>query len=703
MNPFGVSGTPSKKRRPPRFRRWLWGHKRWIGAATLGLLAIYGLPLYVKESHFGASEALDPVPFAYRTTGLVGNAESALGRLNELRPLAYEITHADRPRDPAYGGILAETTCLLLLGMPYTVLCMVSSRRPRYCGFGEGCLDFIDVRLRNALHSKWQVLAGMVLVLAWLMFVLRRHWAIELCGFAVMGLGLLATSLRSDGHLTGNSGGSWSVLKTICTVQLAVGFGLAVTVAYLAFYYQGAFPSVECGSCEEFQKIVKDAATPDKQNIGATRLTEQARALDALPSALDPEVNHSWNNPFYRAYSLATLYLFLAVAAVVSWLWLHVKSDRNSAPFQSLLATVISYLAVGFVFAVVYHALYISDAAKYNTLLWPFFKAGTSAVDLTDASSGPDSNAASVPDTNSPDTTASAPLDANPDFLRAALIRSPNLGPLLGMIRARTQSAAVFAQDRPRMVLDPSRLGQAVPVHSVTVQFDFRKTKIEDSKDKDIVAQNDAAVQGFRKFLRSLHDAGYPDSLTYEVTFAGGADRVGGNENYKYAQERVAELALQLKNVMGEQCRKVDGQSQPERRRCDLLQRGFLDAKILDLPVEPKTDSTLRSIALQSLWPEGIPDEDASPEGISRLWRSASAVINIREPDPASAALKMELSEYGCNFEDMVYFSFATFATTGFGDIRPVSRAARFFVILQNILGVVFVGILLASVIGKVA
>jgi hypothetical protein len=78
-------------------------------------------------------------------------------------------------------------------------------------------------------------------------------------------------------------------------------------------------------------------------------------------------------------------------------------------------------------------------------------------------------------------------------------------------------------------------------------------------------------------------------------------------------------------------------------------------------------------------------------------------VINIREPDPASAALKMELSEYGCNFEDMVYFSFATFATTGFGDIRPVSRAARFFVILQNILGVVFVGILLASVIGKVA
>ena len=42
---------------------------------------------------------------------------------------------------------------------------------------------------------------------------------------------------------------------------------------------------------------------------------------------------------------------------------------------------------------------------------------------------------------------------------------------------------------------------------------------------------------------------------------------------------------------------------------------------------------------------------------------------------------------------DMLDFSFASFTTTGFGDIRPISPEARFYVVGEGILEVMFVSI----------
>ena len=52
------------------------------------------------------------------------------------------------------------------------------------------------------------------------------------------------------------------------------------------------------------------------------------------------------------------------------------------------------------------------------------------------------------------------------------------------------------------------------------------------------------------------------------------------------------------------------------------------------------------------------------------------------------------------NFLDLLYFSFTTFTTTGFGDILPVLRHARMLVILEQVTGVLYVAILIARLAG---
>ena len=52
------------------------------------------------------------------------------------------------------------------------------------------------------------------------------------------------------------------------------------------------------------------------------------------------------------------------------------------------------------------------------------------------------------------------------------------------------------------------------------------------------------------------------------------------------------------------------------------------------------------------------------------------------------------------NFATAVYFSFVTITTLGYGDISPVLPLARFLVYMEAIIGVFYMAILVASLIG---
>ena len=51
-------------------------------------------------------------------------------------------------------------------------------------------------------------------------------------------------------------------------------------------------------------------------------------------------------------------------------------------------------------------------------------------------------------------------------------------------------------------------------------------------------------------------------------------------------------------------------------------------------------------------------------------------------------------------FYRLLYFSFTTLTTAGYGDITPVTDQARSFVMIEQFSGVFFVGILIARLAG---
>jgi hypothetical protein len=52
---------------------------------------------------------------------------------------------------------------------------------------------------------------------------------------------------------------------------------------------------------------------------------------------------------------------------------------------------------------------------------------------------------------------------------------------------------------------------------------------------------------------------------------------------------------------------------------------------------------------------------------------------------------------------DLLYFSFTVLTSTGFGDIHPLARQARAFVVLEQVTGVMYVAILIARLTGMTA
>ncbi|TEW56839.1 potassium channel protein [Psychromonas sp. RZ22] len=52
------------------------------------------------------------------------------------------------------------------------------------------------------------------------------------------------------------------------------------------------------------------------------------------------------------------------------------------------------------------------------------------------------------------------------------------------------------------------------------------------------------------------------------------------------------------------------------------------------------------------------------------------------------------------NFPDLVYFSFVTLTTLGFGDVLPLSPIARFLVYIEAVIGVFYMAIVVSSLVG---
>lgn len=77
------------------------------------------------------------------------------------------------------------------------------------------------------------------------------------------------------------------------------------------------------------------------------------------------------------------------------------------------------------------------------------------------------------------------------------------------------------------------------------------------------------------------------------------------------------------------------------------------------------------------------------------LWASAYAIVILF--DPGAIFINPTNNPDGVTgFGDLVYYSLTTLTSTGYGEITPVSPAARALAMLQQIVGVLFVAILIS-------
>jgi len=84
------------------------------------------------------------------------------------------------------------------------------------------------------------------------------------------------------------------------------------------------------------------------------------------------------------------------------------------------------------------------------------------------------------------------------------------------------------------------------------------------------------------------------------------------------------------------------------------------------------------------------------------IWTFAYLLIEINSP--GAIALKNEFDLLTDNPRELIaeimYFSFVTITTLGYGDITPVSPLAQSLVIIQAFVGQIYVAIVIARLVG---
>jgi hypothetical protein len=79
------------------------------------------------------------------------------------------------------------------------------------------------------------------------------------------------------------------------------------------------------------------------------------------------------------------------------------------------------------------------------------------------------------------------------------------------------------------------------------------------------------------------------------------------------------------------------------------------------------------------------------------IW--ALLYLLLLELDPATFN-NMEYGSWQDNFSKIVYFSFVTMTTLGYGEITPALPLARFLAYLEAIMGLFYIAIMVASLVG---
>jgi hypothetical protein len=86
------------------------------------------------------------------------------------------------------------------------------------------------------------------------------------------------------------------------------------------------------------------------------------------------------------------------------------------------------------------------------------------------------------------------------------------------------------------------------------------------------------------------------------------------------------------------------------------------------------------------------------------IWASMYFFISLLDPGAFEGLADMssfQVTVMNAAFMDLLYYSYVTLSTLGYGDITPVSRAAQSLAYLEAICGVMYVAVLVAALVGS--
>ena len=116
----------------------------------------------------------------------------------------------------------------------------------------------------------------------------------------------------------------------------------------------------------------------------------------------------------------------------------------------------------------------------------------------------------------------------------------------------------------------------------------------------------------------------------------------------------------------------------------DSIEQEILGQSRLRLEAAPVLERFI-SKARAGFWPSAVIAHETP-----RVKEIESAAA--RQADPEQPKVETEFAVNPVmSFHDMLYFSFVSFTTTGYGDVRPVSDRLRFWTIVENIMEILFV------------
>lgn len=418
---------------------------------------------------------------------------------------------------------------------------------------------------------------------------------------------------------------------------------------------------------------------------------------------------------------LGELYTLTMILLTLSILSLLLILRKNTIPkYEQVFITLVTFVVDGLLFGMLYYQLYLADGARFNLML----------------------------------KTIGSVLASQNGKKPKHNIRPEDITDwVLGIARLRASASSVFSQDQPTkgIVDDPIMLTDLLL--SLTLQFDlgedsirvnqtltkdYKINNIKCTRNIDVLnvlkdslrlryEKNDYARNNIEYIVRVSAGASYNppdderlnrlDSTIAAVSALAQNDTTShiylqslSDERNSLKRELDRDVAEDNKDIIRRRhayCIQVidsllDSIAKGSAKEyVNKLQSALWEATppAGEMRQDEKETTPGRRKYLRKLWPN-IPAatfDTLTKKQEAPYWRAFSMEIYEKKVNRDLAAeMKMSLAENN-TLTDMIYFSFVSITTTSFGDIKPVSDTARFWVIIENILEIVFVTILFVT------